>query len=87
MYMKEQQYETNKQGTFFWLQLSYSLEKKVSPLLISSESAHWADSVSKLRCPSVCLLSVALFLYGLLLPFTKVESQIDDCKKIPLGKI
>ena len=60
-------------------------------MVLFTESAHWADSVCKLRCPSVCVcvLCVPLF-YVLLLKFAKVKSHIDKLKKfkkIPSEKL
>ena len=58
---------------------------------IFNEPAHWADSVSKLRCPSVvcqllCVPLFTCFVNILLLSFTKVKSPINRLQKDSLGE-
>ena len=55
-------------------------------LQIFTESAHWADSVSKWRCPSVYLCHFFLHFFNvLLLPFTNVAGRISQLQKDSLG--
>ena len=62
-------------------------------LFFFPELSHWANSVSKSQCPSVCLsvcpfvwtLFFLVFLNVLLFPFTKVESAIDQSQRDSLG--
>ena len=58
--------------------------------IIFTEWAHWANSVSKVLCPSVCVLCVPLFeflVHVLLLQFTKFKSQVNKLqKKVSIGK-
>ena len=54
---------------------------KYDRIMLLTESAHWADSVSKSRCPSVCRVCVCtnyIFFHVLLLPFTNVKSPIGQ---------
>ena len=53
---------------------------------ICNELALWADSVLDLQCPDVVPL-LACFFCVLLLPFSKVSSQIAQLQKDSLGKI
>ena len=57
--------------------------------VVFTESAHWADSVSKLQCPSIVCLCLYLHSLKHLITtiYERAKVKLIDCKENPYGQV